>query len=127
MIISDLSAWDGEAPLLLTLPLPENRGNARWHWRTEKRKKDAYYLSCLARYGKLPKFTLEHASLTIRFYLHQMMDGDNLRARLKWPLDWLVIREFIADDSDKVISWGPVTQEIDRKNQRLEIELTEIT
>lgn len=123
MIISDLSAWDGEAPLLLTLPLPANRANSRWHYMTESRIKRHYYDQCLVRYAKLPKVTLERARVTVRLYVHQKMDDDNLMARLKWPVDWLVIRGFIVDDKPDVLEWGPVTQEIDRKNQRIEIEL----
>ena len=108
----------------LTLPLPPNRANARWHWRTEKRKKDAYYEGCLARYGKLPPVTFFKATITARLYVHQLMDLDNLTARLKWPLDWLVWRGYIADDSPKVLVWtGEAQQLIDRKNQRIEIEL----
>ena len=111
----------------ITLPLPPNRGNSRWHWRTEKKKKDAYFLECLARYGKLPNVTFSRATIGATLYTHQPMDEDNLMARLKWPLDWLVIREYIADDSPEVLEWTGVTQFIDRKNQRVEIWLNGLT
>ena len=52
------------------------------------------------------------------------MDPDNLVARLKWPLDFLVHAGFIADDSPKVIKFAGIpAQRIDRANRRLEIEL----
>ncbi len=127
MIISDLSEWNTGEVVNLTLPLPENRANARWHWRTEKKKKDAYYLSCLARYGKLPRATFERAVISVDLYMWNLMDRvDNLPARLKWPLDWLVLRRYIVDDSAKVLEPGSIRQFVDRKNQRLEVTLTEI-
>ena len=110
----------------LVLPLPPNRANARWHWHTEKRLKDIYYLKCLARYGKLPHVTFSKASIGATLYTHQEMDKDNLVARLKWPIDWLVIREYIADDSPDVLEYSAVLQLVDRKNQRIEIELEEV-
>ena len=51
------------------------------------------------------------------------MDTDNAYGRLKWVLDWLQAREYITDDSPKVIETLTVRQHIDRKNQRLELEL----
>jgi hypothetical protein len=54
------------------------------------------------------------------------MDLDNLMARCKWPVDWLVIRSVIAGDSPKELEWELPRQLIDRKDQRIEIELEEI-
>ena len=93
---------------------------------TEVRLKNHFYDQCMVRYAKLPRVTLKHAKITVRLYVHQKMDDDNLKARLKWPLDWLVIRGYILDDSPDVLSWGPVTQSIDRADQRIEIELEEL-
>ena len=114
------------ATVKLTLPLPMNRANARWHWATEMRIKRSYYDKCLVRYGKIPKTTMQRAKISVKFFLHQKMDDDNLRGRLKWPLDWLVIRGFIKNDSPDVLVWGPVTQEVDRKDKRIEIEIKEV-
>jgi len=62
--------------------------------------------------------------LTATLYLHQRMDADNLMARMKWPLDWLVERGWITDDNPEVIEWTePPIQVIDRKNPRVVIEL----
>lgn len=110
----------------LVLPIPPNRGNDRLHWAAEKRAKDAYYTACLARYGKPPKVTLSRATIGATLYTHQTMDEDNLMARLKFPVDFLVERGYITDDSPGVLIWERPTQEIDRRNQRVEIELTEI-
>lgn len=122
----------------LVLPLPPNRANARWHWRSEKKAKSEYYMTCLVLYGKLPKRTFTMARVDATLYTHQEMDVDNLYARVKWPLDWLVIREYIEDDAPYHLSIKDgathqtgnidlrICQEVDRKNQRIEIELEEI-
>lgn len=113
----------------MILPLPPNRGNGLrgHHWATEKRQKDNYFLECLARYSlNRPDKPYARARISVKLFTHQTMDEDNLMARLKFPLDWLQEREYIEDDSPRVLEWGPVTQEIDRKRQRIEIELEEI-
>ena len=107
----------------ITLPLPPNRANSRWHWRTEKRKRDAYFLRCLVGVTKRPIRPFERARLKATFHMHQLMDIDNLMARMKWPVDWLVRTGFIMDDSHKVLEWELPRQRVDRKFQRLEIDL----
>jgi len=109
----------------LVLPLPPNRANSRWHWREEKRRKDTFYLMSTALYPKLPKHTLERCDISCDLYLWSVMDQDNLYGRCKWVLDWLQIRQYIIDDSPKVIETLAVRQHVDRKNQRLELELEE--
>ena len=110
----------------LVLPLPPNRANARWHWRTEKRKKDAYFMRCMVALPKRPRVPFARASMRVTAYTHQEMDVDNLNARMKWPLDWLVRAGFIVDDSPKNLDWLTMEQQVDRKNQRIEVELEEI-
>ncbi len=107
----------------LTLPLPPNLANARLHWRAKVRKKDAYYMRCLVAAPKRPRLPYRRARIMVTLYTHQKMDADNLMARLKWPLDFLVKRGFIVDDSPDVLEWGVPRQAIDRKNQRVKIEL----
>ena len=51
------------------------------------------------------------------------MDGDGLVSRAKWPVDWLVKRGYLVDDSPIYLEWVMPTQEIDRKNRRIEITL----
>ena len=111
----------------LVLPLPPNRANARWgHWRVEKRHRDTFYLMSTALYPKLPAQTLERCDIACDLYVWSTMDTDNAYGRLKWVLDWLQAREYIASDSPKCIGTLTVRQHIDRKNQRQELELEEI-
>ena len=109
----------------LTLTLPLNLGNARLHWAEKNRKMNFYFNLCLATVKtKRPEYPLSQADISATLYVWNLMDeGDNMRTRLKWPLDFLVQRGFIENDSPKVLVWGTVTQEIDRRNQRVEIEL----
>ena len=107
----------------LVLPLPPNRANSRWHWRTEKRHKDTFYLMSTALYPKLPKQTLERCDISCDLYVWSTMDTDNAYGRLKWVLDWLQAREYIASDSPACIGTLTVRQHIDRKDQRLELEI----
>lgn len=111
----------------IKLPLPPNRANARWHWTTEKRLKDEYYEK--AGLWILPqRLKPQHwqtANISATLFVWMLSDYDNLYARLKWPLDFLVINKFIADDSPKVLTWAsPLEQEIDRKDSRIEFRLT---
>lgn len=107
----------------LVLPLPPNRANSRWHWREESRRKNTFYLMSTALYPRLPAQTLERCDISCDLYVWSLMDTDNAYGRLKWVLDWLQAREYITDDSPKVIETLTVRQYIDRKNQRLELEL----
>lgn len=109
----------------LTMPLPPNRANARWHWRTEKQLKTEYYLKCdiMCKNQKRMAENWERATINAKLYVWAESDWDNLVARLKWPIDWLVNNGFIQSDSPKVLEWQMPSQEIDRKNQRVEIML----
>jgi Holliday junction resolvase RusA-like endonuclease len=113
----------------IKLPLPPNRANARWHWTTERRLKVEYYekagLWILPQ--RLEPQGWQAANISATLYVWAMSDWDNLHARLKWPLDFLVNNNFIKDDSPLVLKWvTPLEQEIDRKNQRIEFRLTEL-
>ena len=109
----------------LILPLPPNRANARWHWRTEVKLKDAYYLRCRAA-APPPRVPYGRCRIRATFYLQNLLDHDNLAARMKWPQDYLV-GKFIVDDSPAHLEWvGFPEQVIDRKDKRLVIELEPI-
>ena len=88
--------------------------------------KGEYFMACLARYGKLPPPTPARVRADVILFTHQTMDKDNLNARLKFPLDWLQARGYIANDSPAALDLH-VSQAIDRKNQRIEIELEALT
>ena len=108
----------------LTLPLPPNRGNARWHWRTENKLKNEYYDLCLFSVRvRRPMSMPDRMRITVKLFTWSQMDTDNLMARLKWPVDFLVRRGYIRDDSPDALTWEMPTQAIDRKNQRIEVEL----
>ena len=111
----------------ITLPLPPNIANARMHWRTKNRKGKEYFESCdwLRITGEVPRLVgpLPRARIRATLYMWGVMETDNLMARLKFPVDWLVSRGYIVDDSPKRLEWEMPQQAIDRKNPRVEIEL----
>ena len=115
--------------ITLTLPLPPNRGNARWHWRTENRKKKAYWsqLNTLRYAGTLPEPWRDTPALVgvrVTLYVWARMDRDNAMARMKWVMDWLEAWEYIANDGAGVKWAGLPEQVIDRKDPRVEVTLT---
>jgi len=69
------------------------------------------------------KCTYQRVRISAKFFLHQVMDTDNLTARLKWPVDSLVAYRVIPDDSPQYVTMGSIEQEVDRKHQRLELTL----
>ena len=107
----------------ITLPLPPNMANGRMHWAAKHRKQQAYKLRCTATHPARPEKPVVPAIVSARLYVWNLMDDDGAVARLKWPLDWLVEREILANDDPKSMRLGEVTQVIDRKNQRVEIEV----
>lgn len=113
----------------LTLPLPPNRGNARWHWRVELRKKQEYWhwLNLYRATERFPRGwggpTPEVVRVRAKLYVWNRMDDDNAMARLKWVMDWLEAWDYIGDDGAGVEWEGLPEQAIDRKNQRVEITL----
>lgn len=115
----------------LVLPLPLNLANSRLHWRTKNREKKAYYKRCdnLMYFEDftLPPDTgpMERVEIQATWYVHAKSDPDNIVGRLKWVLDWLVTRGYIVDDKAENVTLLPPVQHIDRKNKRLEIEITE--
>lgn len=113
----------------LTLPLPLNLANSRMHWRKKNREKKNYFSNCdLLLAGKQlprpPRKPWERAEITVTMYLYSYMDDDNAMARLKWPIDYLRKAGYITDDRKRNLEYtGLPSQQIDRKNQRLEITL----
>ena len=117
----------------LTLPLPPNRANqsqgkARWEWARKKeyiegtkRLVGAKVLALSALHGvTLP---LGPTEVRATFYLRNLMDDDNLKARLKFPLDALVKAGILVDDKRPHCVVPDPAQHIDRKRERLELEL----
>ena len=116
----------------LVLDVPENVANAsRRHWSVLHRAKKAYYAAQDGRalVGLIPpppSPPMASVRVLAHFRLWNEMDDDNLKARMKWPQDYLKTRGYIANDNPKVVRELVVTQEIDRKNQRLEITIEEV-
>lgn len=115
----------------LTLPLPPNRANAREHWRVTHRKKVQYYekarnaiLLELVNNVEWTGDCTERMRLDATFHLWKKMDRGNLVARLKWIEDILVKTGLLVDDNEEWLDLQMPTQVIDRKNRRVEIELT---
>ena len=109
-------------PWSFTLPLPPNLANGRMHWAQKNRKRVAYLEGCDRRYPADPATTLPKAEVSVTLYVWSEMDRDNAYARVKWALDWLVMRGYVVDDSPAHLELQ-VSQAIDRKNQRLEIKV----
>ena len=91
--------------LTFELPLPENLGNARLHWRTKNSRKKDYYalldgLVTAKRNPKPPGMPWRKAEASIQMRTLRRMDQDNAHARLKWPRDWLETRGYIVNDRD---------------------------
>lgn len=113
------------------MDLPPDLGNGRMHWRTRHKRKKAYYEACdnrqLLGLIPAPDSVIARCEIAAHFKLHNASDWDNLGARLKFAFDWLVTRGYIADDGPKVILKNPdITQEIDRKNRKLIVTITEV-
>ena len=119
-----------ERSATLIMPLPPNMMNgpdSRLHWAVKNRKKKAYYLHSRVYLNdrKTRKLWSEggwvRASATL--FVHQLMDDDNLRARLKWMWDALVQEGVLQGDSPKDLQVDAVEQRIDRKFPRVEVVL----
>lgn len=112
----------------LVVPMPPNRGNARKHWRVVLKEKKAYLaaldaLRLTRAIPRAPKVPPAFVTLKTQMYVFSIMDHDNAVSRLKHVLDFLVSGGYIADDSPKHLRLEMPEQFIDRKNQRIEIEI----
>jgi hypothetical protein len=120
-------------PIRLTVPLPPNLMNQRKHWRAKLRQKRAYWdtlnmLGMDRSFQRPPKAPPAKARITVRLYVHNIMDPDNAMARLKWLLDWLSGSRYIADDAPHALEWaGMPEQEIDRRDPRVEVTIEDVT
>ena len=115
--------------ILLTLPLPPDRANAREHWRTTHRKKTVYYAKAdLAIMAQSPRsYRVQvRQTLTATLYVWNKMDKGNAVARLKWIEDSLVRMRLLVDDNEEWLDLQLPRQVIDRKNPRVEIVLTSV-
>ena len=113
------------------LPLPPNMANdGRVHWRRKHSAQKLYAEKCgvwaLTRNDRaiLHFGPVSPARIKATLYVWSMMDQDNLLARRKWPVDWLVKSGYLEGDDPKRLRWDGIPEQVvDRKNMRLEIEI----
>lgn len=120
-------------PVTLTLPLPPNLANSRQHWRVKLNAKKEYWkrldlvhaAKLLPRYDVPPVVTVSAAIV-----VGGLMDTDNLFARLKWALDWLVANGYLPGDRPDQLIWADIpTQTVKRRKDgaySLTLTITEI-
>lgn len=116
----------------ITLPLPPNMANSRFHWRVKHNKRKAYFEICgptatlldlnreLRRHTPFPK-----TKIKATIYCGGRMDHDNALSRLKWPIDWMVQAGILVGDKPSQLEWyWPIEQVIKRDGKyRVEFEL----
>lgn len=119
--------------LRFTLPLPMNMANARVHWAVRHVRRTEYFEACDALQARgavppPPSKPFEKATMLATLYVGGAMDQDNSVSRMKWSLDWLKTRGYIADDRAKNLQWlGFPNQRVKRDgNYRVELTLTEL-
>lgn len=109
------------------MPLPPNMANSRKHWRAKLRERQQYedhaFVWLAANKHKPPRKPLKRATIHATLYTYSTMDTDNLIARLKWPVDYLVKAGWLVDDDPHHLEWTMPRQAIDRKRPRVEIAL----
>lgn len=94
----------------ITLPIPDNKANLKGSTNGFRVRdlRDKYFKQCDA-HLMVARFNFKNPPIEKAEYyaeLHfknaaSLMDFDNLVARLKWPIDYLVSRGIIVDDSHK--------------------------
>lgn len=112
-----------------TFALPLNLlNNQGMHWRKRNKIKREWYenadMLALVKFNPQPPAKpWEKARIKAHFYVWSKMDCiDNLPARMKWVMDWMVTRGYLTDDKDAEWSEQP-QQTVDRKNRRVEVEV----
>lgn len=113
-----------ENVILFELPYPPDVGNARGHWRVRERVKAKYWADCdlWTALDEVPAMPWQRVRMRAVFHGWNRLDPDNAMARTKYVTDFLRSRGYLVDDRTKNIEWdGLPAQNIDRKNQRLEL------
>jgi hypothetical protein len=93
-------------PLVFTLPLPVNLGNARFgHWSRSHRAKQEYWttldmMAMVRRIPPPPPTPMPVALMDVEIHHTHDCDRTNREMRVKWIEDWLTKRHYIVDDRD---------------------------
>lgn len=108
--------------------------NGRSHWAVKHKKKHALWaMYDVLVHGQVnpapPKTPFSKATIEARCVVGAVNDLDNLLARLKPTVDWLVYAGYVVDDTPKHLEWvGMPTQRVSRKNTpEVEIVLTPVS
>lgn len=115
--------------ITFALPFPPSRnaGRRHAHWQTVHRQTAAYYALC-ARVCHDQALTLPTgwAALTARATCHvwALNDEDNLLARLKPTIDWVVRQRVVPDDSVRYWHWDAIPTQIVQRRTPAWIALT---
>ena len=114
--VQDAHVGQPTEPLVFDLPLPPNMLNgpsSRLHPVKKSFKQREYRAACDAvpALPAPPAMPLTRARLEITLRTSLAMDRDGAWARCKWPLDWLVARGYLRDDSPSVIGAPAFTAE----------------
>ncbi len=107
--------------ITITVPMPVNQANSRLHWRTKlAAKKDYFHRLDLLRICRMlpaiPPEPIVRAEIRMHATVGARNDIDNLFARAKWPIDWLVTNRYLTNDDPDHLAWTAIpTQEVTRK------------
>lgn len=115
--------------LTVVLPLPPNLANSRMHWRVKNKARRHYLGYCELWVASNRQWTPRidaSAKRQVAFtvYLGARMDHDNALSRMKWPLDFLVSRGYLVDDSPQYCDMSIPEQVITRDKSKQRVEIT---
>jgi hypothetical protein len=121
--------------ITIVLPFPDlskcsihNKG----HWRTKSEyTKELRMVSCfeaLRRNGVIPNSQIDRASIQYRFYVadRKRRDAANLVQACKPYVDGIVDAGLIAGDHWEALQIAVVSVEVDKKNPRVELIISEV-
>lgn len=120
-VLPDGAVW-------LRVPLPPSKNREPSHWTRQRKVKHewkmyAYQAWLLA--GR-PRLLGSKVRVTLRFYCYRLRDEDNNNSLgVKGAIDGLKGSLF-TDDSPRFMELAPIEAAVDRKNQRLEIEVRRV-
>lgn len=111
------------ADLVLWIPRPPDNANARGHWAKADRVRRTYQHELSKRLSARllpppPDRPSERVRISAIWYYQppesRSLDEDNAQRRLKPAIDWLVRYGYLPDDNAAHVTWGPMTQLLDR-------------
>ena len=102
------------------------------HWRVKLNRKKTYFETCElsaivwnanTNRALLDTLPWDRTRIKATFYCGGRNDIDNLFARAKWPVDWLVRNGYLKGDSEKHLLWE-MPEQIVKRNQQYRVEFT---